>query len=97
MPLYVGLWKWTDQGRKNLKDCVKRERENQAAAEKAGIKVLQVLYTAGRYDKISIIEAPNAQVAFASGLAAFSNGMGTLESLEAYTVEEMEKIISRLP
>jgi uncharacterized protein with GYD domain len=97
MPYYVGLWKWTDQGKNNVKDCVRRERENQAAAEKAGIKVLQVLYTAGRYDKITIIEAPNAQVAFASGLAMISTGMGTLKSLEAFTVEEMEKIVSKLP
>jgi uncharacterized protein with GYD domain len=50
-----------------------------------------------RYDKITIIEAPKAQAAFTSGLAMVLTGMGTLESLEAFTLEEMEKIISKLP
>jgi len=35
MPTYVGLYTWTDQGIRNVKDTVKRVEEARAAFEKA--------------------------------------------------------------
>jgi uncharacterized protein with GYD domain len=97
MPLYVGLYKFTDQGRKTIKDSPKRARDAIAANEKAGIKIHHLLYTTGRYDLISVLDAPNEQAALASGFAILAQGNVVGEVLHAYSIEEIEKVVSRLP
>ena len=59
MPNYIVLVNWTDQGIKNVKDTVKRAKSFGSALEKAGCKSLGFYYTIGRYDMVSVIEAPN--------------------------------------
>lgn len=97
MPLCVALYKFTDQGRKAIKDSPRRVRETTAAAEKSGAKIHQILYTIGRYDLVAVVEAPSDQVGLAAGLGQIAAGNVVLETLHAYSVEEMEKILSRLP
>lgn len=96
MPLYVNLYKFTDQGRKTLKDSPKRVHQITAMAAKSGVKILQTLYVTGQYDVVVISEAPNDQVALSVGLAITSAGNVVGETLHAYTVEEMEKIVSKI-
>ena len=60
MPLYVTLYKFTDQGRKTVKESPKRMRDVISRLEKMpGVKVHQALYTSGRYDIVVVTEAPN--------------------------------------
>ncbi len=97
MPYYIALFKFTDQGQKTIKDSPKRLRAAIAQFEKAGIKVIGVYYTTSRYDLVGIYEAPSDEVGIAAGLAQTSLGNVSSETLHAYTVDEMEKIVSRLP
>ena len=98
MPLYVTLYKLTDQGRKTIKDSPKRVREITARAEKmAGVKVHHALYTSGRYDMVVVTEAPNDEVANTVALGVMASGNVVGETLHAYTVEQIEKIASKLP
>ena len=97
MPLYVTLFKFTDQGRKTIKDSPKRVRAAMAQFQKAGVKFLGVYYTSGRYDLVAIAEAPNDEVALALGLGTASQGNVVTETLHAYSVDEVEKIVSKLP
>jgi len=98
MPLYVTLYKLTDQGRKTIKDSPKRLRETTARLEKmAGVKILQSLYTSGRYDLVVVSEAPNEQAANTAALTIMTAGNVVGETLHAYTVDEIDKVVAKLP
>ena len=98
MPIFVGLLKLTDQGRRSIKDSPKRLREAISQFQKTfGIKLIHVYYTTGRYDIVTIHEAPDEQSALATLFAVESAGNATIETLNAYSVEEVEKIVSKLP
>jgi len=96
MPNYIVLVNWTDQGIKNVKDTVKRAKSFGSAFEKAGCKSLGFYYTIGRYDMVSVIEAPNdeaiASVLFSTG----SLGNIRTETLKAFSTDEAANIIGKL-
>jgi uncharacterized protein with GYD domain len=97
MPLYVTLYKLTDQGRRTIKDSPKRLREATANLEKtAGIKIHQALYTSGRYDLVVISEAPNDQAANTAALTIMTAGNVVGETLHAYSIDEIEKVVAKL-
>jgi uncharacterized protein with GYD domain len=98
MPLYVTLYKLTDQGRKTIKDSPKRLRDTTASIEKAaGVKIHQALYTSGRYDLVVISEAPNDQAANVAALSIMRAGNVVGETLHAYSVDEIDKVVAKLP
>ncbi len=95
MPLYVTLFKFTEQGRKTIKDSPKRVREASAAIEKMGGKVLRVVYTTGQYDLVAFVEgSEELALTFAAGTASLGNVVG--ETLHAYSIEEFEKALSKI-
>ena len=98
MPMYVTLYKLTDQGRKTIRDSPKRAKEIAGRIDKmAGHKIHHILYTTGRYDMVVVSEAPNDQAAnvVALGIMAAGNVVG--ETLHAFTPEDIEKVVSKLP
>lgn len=97
MPLYVTLYKLTDQGRRTIKDSPKRLRETVAKLEKTGVKVHHALYTTGRYDLVVVSEAPNEQLANAAALSTVAAGNVVGETLHAFSVDEIEKVVAKLP
>ena len=97
MPTYAVLYRWTDQGIRTVKDTVARSRENIAAFEKAGGKVKALYYTQGRYDLIAICEVPNEETAQAFALAQGKAGTVRTETMRAFSLEEMESILKKVP
>jgi uncharacterized protein with GYD domain len=98
MALYVTLYKFTDQGRRTIKDSPKRLRAQVAQLEKmAGIKVHHALYTSGRYDLVVVTEAPNEQTANIAALSIMAAGNVVGETLHAYSVDDVEKVVAKLP
>jgi uncharacterized protein with GYD domain len=97
MPLYISLYKLTDQGIKNIKNAPKRFEQGAKVWEEMGGKVLGFYLTMGEYDYVSIGEAPNdeAVAAFALGLGALGNVRTT--TLKAFSVEEFAEIVKKLP
>ena len=93
MPAYIVLYRFTDQGRKNIKGTVQRAAEVQRENEARGFKVIGHYWTQGRYDLISIVEAPSEE-AMMSGLFSISEaGNVTSETLRAFTDGEMLRIL----
>lgn len=94
MAKYVLLINWTDQGIRNAKDTTKRAQHAQQLASDAGGS-LDVLWTIGRYDLVWIGEFPNdeAETTFALNVAA--QGAVRTETLRAFTVDEMDAILTR--
>ncbi|TME96335.1 MAG: GYD domain-containing protein [Chloroflexi bacterium] len=93
MPTYIGLYTWTDQGVKNVKDTVRRVEEARAAFEQRGARLIAAYWTQGRYDLVSIAEFPDEETASASALALGMAGNVHTETMRAFSAEEMQRII----
>lgn len=95
MPYFVLLQKYTDQGRKAMRDTpanIKRNIENIAGT---GIKTPMVFLTLGEYDIVAIGEFPSddAALALVAKLAEQGNAVSTV--LRAFTLDEAEQVFSR--
>jgi uncharacterized protein with GYD domain len=95
MMTYVVLYKFTDQGAKDMRGTVKRAAEVKAENERRGFKVLGVYWTQGQYDLISIVEAPDEQAMVASLVSVTGAGNVHSETLRAFTADEMTMIIDK--
>jgi uncharacterized protein with GYD domain len=93
VPTYIVLYRFTDQGLKNIKGTVRRAREVRAENEKRGFKVLGTYWTQGRYDLVSIVEAPSEEAMVAGLFNIAEVGNVHSESLRAHTEAEMEKAL----
>ncbi len=97
MPIYVTLFKWTDQGVKNIKDVPERIKASTKAAEGFGGKLHGVYITMGEYDLVSIGEWPSDEAATTTALAISSRGNVKTTSMRAFTPEEFAGIVKKLP
>ncbi len=97
MPAYVMLLKWTDQGIRDVKDTVTRSRQLTATLEKVGGKAIAIYYTQGRYDMVTVGEVPNEETAMAFAVTMGKSGNVRTETLRAFSLDEMEGILKKVP
>ncbi len=97
MPTYVTLVNWTEHGIKNVKETVDRTEQVGSLAQQLGGQLTTVYWTQGPYDIIGIFEFPNDETFAAFALAVGSRGAVRTESLRAYSREEMQRILQKLP
>jgi uncharacterized protein with GYD domain len=97
MPTYVGLIRWTDQGIKMAKESVTRYEQQRAAIERAGGRIVGVWWTQGSYDAVAVTEWPDDESASVAAIAFAMGGNVRTETLRAFTTEEMQRILQRLP
>jgi len=97
MPTYIALYKFTDQGIKNIKAAPQRVENNVKAWEKMGGKLLGFYSTMGEYDYVSIAEAPNDAVASTFMLAVGAQGNVRTTTLKAFTTKEFAVIVKNIP
>jgi uncharacterized protein with GYD domain len=96
MATYIALSNFTDQGIRSVKDSTKRADAVQAAAAKFGAKMTQIYWTLGQYDLVAIIEAPDDASAAAFAVAIGSAGNVRLQTLRAFSKDEMDGVLVRL-
>ena len=97
MPTYIGLYKSTDQGIKDIKGAPDRVKEAIAGVEAMGGKVIGVYAVMGEYDYVSIGEFPSDEVAMTFNLGLVSRGNVRTTTLKAFTKEEFAEIVKKLP
>lgn len=95
MPHYVFLYRFTDQGRKNIKDTVKRAAEVRKRNEERGFKVLGHYWTTGRFDLVTVVDAPSEDAMAAGMLGIAEAGNVSSETMRAFTDAEMERIMGQ--
>lgn len=95
MPRYVVLYRFTDQGLKNIKDTVARAQEVRKANEARGFKVLGTYWTQGRFDIVSIVEAPDEESMNAGLFNIAQAGNVHSETLRAFDEEEMKRALAK--
>ena len=59
MATFVVLGNWTAEGVKAYADAPARAKANEAAAAAMGGRIVATYWTLGKYDFVSIIEAPS--------------------------------------
>ena len=97
MPTYVTLLSFTQQGIQNIKDGPARLDKAKAAIKAAGGEMKAFYLTMGRYDAVTISEAPSDEAYATTLLALASAGAVRTETLRAFTEDEYRKIIAALP
>ena len=97
MPMYVVLYKWTEQGIKNVKDSPARAEASAKAAEAAGGKVIGLWYTIGEYDMVAVVQAATEQFVIAALLAQGTQGFVRSTTLPAHTPAEFAQIVKMIP
>ena len=96
MAIYVVLAKFTDQGIRNAKESPKRAEAFRQLAKTLGVIVKDIFWTQGRYDIVTIVEAPDESSAMSLNLSLGALGNVRTESLRAFSADEMATIVSKM-
>jgi uncharacterized protein with GYD domain len=97
MPAYVVLTKFTDQGVRAAKDTVKRAKAAREQIEAAGGHVIGIWWLLGEYDSVLICELPDSEKAVQLLLATGMQGDVRTKTLQAFSEEEMARVVQGLP
>lgn len=96
MVRYIALCNFTDQGMRNIKDATKRADAVKEAAKKFGATVTQFYWTQGSFDIVSIVEAPDEMSGTAFALSVAAAGNVRMQTLRAFSNEEMNGILGKM-
>ncbi|MHA2223998.1 MAG: GYD domain-containing protein [Candidatus Hodarchaeales archaeon] len=94
---YIILGKYTEEGIKNMKDSPKRLEAAQTVAKSFGGEIKQFYLTMGRYDFVSVVEAPSNEAVMKVILTIASAGAIKTETLVALPTEEYKELLKELP
>jgi uncharacterized protein with GYD domain len=97
MPTYITLIKWTDQGIASIKAAPGRLDAGKDTLKTFGSELKAFYMTMGRYDIVTISEAPDDAAAAKVALTIGSAGNVTTETLRAFTEDEYREIVAALP
>lgn len=97
MATYITVGNFTDQGIRGVRDTTKRAAAVKEVAKKAGVTIKEIYWTMGQFDVIVIYEAPDdaSMSALALALGAAGNVRG--QTLRAYSREEMDAVLKKMP
>ena len=96
MATFIGLLNFTDQGIRNVKESPARLQAGEAMMEKLGVTMKGAYYTVGEYDMVVIVEGTD-EAATAAMLNIASLGNMRSQTLRGFSVDEMKKIVSKMP
>ncbi|MGZ8667726.1 MAG: GYD domain-containing protein [Solirubrobacterales bacterium] len=89
MPTYVMLTNLTPDGVKTLKNNPARVGEVNKEVEQIGAKVLAQYATLGRYDFVTIVEAPDDKTMAKVSVELGSRGTMTSQTMAAMPAEDL--------
>lgn len=96
MATYIAVVNFTDQGIRAVKESPNRLTAATKLAESMGVKIKQAFWTLGQYDMVVISEGSD------EAIAAWMYKVGSLgnirsTTLRAFSLEEMQKIVAKIP
>ena len=97
MITYIGLMTFTDKVIASIKDSTKRAAAVKEAAAKFCFKFRELYWTMGECDLVAVLEADSEQAIAALNLAIASQGNVRGRSMRAFTAQEMDAILAKLP
>ncbi len=96
MPVYVTLWKYTDQSIKDVKAGT-ADAASAKIVESMGGKALTGYWLMGPYDGIIITEFPDDETASAACLAGCARFGLRTTTMRAFDGEQFQRILDKLP
>ena len=96
MVTYIVFAKFTDQGIRNAKESPKRAEAFKQLAKTFGVTVKDIFWTQGRYDTVTIFEAPDEPSAMSLSLSLGALGNIRTESLRAFSAADMATIVGKM-
>ena len=96
MPTYMLLVNWTDQGIRNIKEAPQRMDAFKKAVDAVGGKLNGFYFTMGKYDIVTIIDAPNDEALANIALSTGSKGSIRSETMKAFTEDQFRKILTKV-
>ncbi|MCP3474159.1 GYD domain-containing protein [Bradyrhizobium sp. CCGUVB1N3] len=96
MVAYVVLGNFTDQGIRNVKDSPKRADAFKEMAKTFGVTVKEIVWTQGRYDFVTLLDAPDEAAAMSLSVSVGALGNVRTETLRAFSAADMTKIVGKM-
>lgn len=96
MATFISLINFTDQGIREVNESPRRYEAFRVMAEKLGVTIKSGYYTVGTYDIVVTLEGADEAVT-AALLKAGSLGNVRSQTLRAFSVDDMKKIVSTMP
>ena len=96
MPTYVTLFKWTEQGVKDVKNMPARFEASKKLVESVRGKMLGLYVTMGEYDVVAVTEGPSDEVAAAVALSIAAKGNVKTTTMRAFTESEFSEIVKKV-
>jgi uncharacterized protein with GYD domain len=96
MPTYISLARWTDQGVRNIKEAPQRIDAFKKGVQAAGGKLTGFYVTMGKYDIVTIVDAPNDEAVANMVLSTESKGNVRIQTLKASTEDQFRAIVAKI-
>ena len=96
-PTYISLVKFTEKGIQNARQTTQRLDAWAAKVQSMGVTIKQMYWTLGEYDQVCIFEAPDDETAASVLLAANLLGNIRSQTMRAFTADEMDNILAKIP
>ena len=96
MATYIVLGSWTNDGARAAKDTVARSEKARELIRGLGGEMQQLYWTMGRYDLVAIVEAPDDETASAISVGIASTGMVRIETMRAFSADEVTSLLRKL-
>jgi uncharacterized protein with GYD domain len=96
MVTYIVLANFTDQGIRKAKETPQRAEAFKQMAKTFGTTVKELYWTQGKYDIVTIVEAPDELSAMALSLSLGALGNVRTESLRAFSAADMTEIVGKM-
>ena len=93
MAIYVTLIRWTDKGREAVSSLPDRADQVAKRVEQAGGKLIGNYVTMGRFDQISVVEAPDDETVARLALIIAGRGNAVTETLRAFSMDEVRDLL----
>ncbi len=97
MANFLILFRFTEQGIKNIKESPKRVEQAKELFRKTGVEVKAFYMVLGRYDTAFIAEAPDDNAIAKAVLTLGSLGNVKTETFRLFTEDEFRAIIAAIP
>ena len=97
MAQYVALLNFTEKGVQGLKNSAAMRKQAENAVTAVGGRVIWQGLTMGQYDVVAVIEMPGDEQALTVALGQAMGGYVRSQTLKAFTPEEVDRIVARMP
>lgn len=96
MVTYIALASFTDQGIKNIKETTRRADAVKELGAKFGVNMKEIYWTLGQYDLVVLFEASDDAAVTAFGLSIAAAGNVRMQTLRAFSKDEMNVILGKM-